>query len=404
MYGSSGSGSDSSIVEASAGTETQNDGLAFVERTRSQYGQAVSEERIPASALYDQFNGTVINEGDDGSLYPTAGASSRETGKLNRPYLEITASRANPQDQNMVLHGEFSGTEGTDTSFVGKFGNGLRIAQDAFSQIDIGSAWPEYGTGLKPVVSAVGEMISGVGDMASKALWAVSPLSDWETVGRIADGTYLQTEIARAQGLSPFNVAGKLQSGVESFVSDLTSGDETRVNYRLTQGALTAGPLLAGSIARAVGIEGALGEGVVANTASRLDYSARFADDLVNFNAGYGHFSGALENDMLLVQFHRSDRLLGQGRSAAWWTTPDAANPLLTENAVRESFALPPGWGPRDAVSVARIPKGAEVEYFTGTASRQIENGVTFQGNGVQFRFKSFDPSWIIQTRKIPGG
>lgn len=141
----------------------------------------------------------------------------------------------------------------------------------------------------------------------------------------------------------------------------------------------------------------------VANAAPRLDYSARFADDLVNFNPGYSHFAGKLDDDMLLVQFHRSDRALGQGRSAAWWTTPDAANPLMTIDDVRQGFALPPGWGPRDAVSVARIPRGTEVEFFRGTALPQVESAAIYQGGGLQFRFRNFDQSWIIQTRKIPG-
>ena len=110
-----------------------------------------------------------------------------------------------------------------------------------------------------------------------------------------------------------------------------------------------------------------------------------------------------VDEDMTLVQFHRSDRALGQGRSAAWWTTPEAANSLATEDAFRKSFALPAGWGPRDAVSVARIPKGSNVEYHIGKASPQIENGVRYSGNGVQLRFKDFDPSWIVETRKIPG-
>lgn len=163
-------------------------------------------------------------------------------------YLEISARR-------------IAGTE--------SLGSGLRAPESVFDKIareGFPNAWPEYETGLRPLVSAAGEMVTGVGDMVSKALWAASPLSAWETMGRIADGTYLETEIARAQGLSPFNVAGKLQSGVESFITDVTSGDEIRVNYRLAQTALAVGPVIIGSVGRAAGIEGALGDGIVANT------------------------------------------------------------------------------------------------------------------------------------------
>lgn len=148
--------------------------------------------------------------------------------------------------------------------------------------------------------------------------------------------------------------------------------------------------------------EGASLNPAVANSVPRLDYSANFAGDLRNFNPGYAHFSGALEDDLLLVQFHRSDRALGQGRSAAWWTTPEQANRFLTVDDVRQGLALPPGWGPRDAVSVARIPRGAEVEYFQGSALKQMEDNTLFEGGGVQYRFRDFDPNWIIQTRKLP--
>ncbi|HCU65778.1 MAG TPA: hypothetical protein DF774_08465 [Rheinheimera sp.] len=135
----------------------------------------------------------------------------------------------------------------------------------------------------------------------------------------------------------------------------------------------------------------------------RLDYSSTFRDDLVNFNSGYQHFSGKAESDMFLVQFHRSDRELGKGRSAAWWTTPDQANVFKSIDDVRQNLALPPNWGPRDAVSIAKIPKGAEVEYYLGTAARQKGGSATYEGNGLQFRFKNFDPTWIIDTRVIPG-
>jgi hypothetical protein len=134
-----------------------------------------------------------------------------------------------------------------------------------------------------------------------------------------------------------------------------------------------------------------------------LDYSKTLAGDLKNFNSGYTKFSGALDDDLVLVQFHRSDRALGQGRSAAWWTTPEQANVFNTVGDVRQGLALPPGWGPRDAVSVARIPNGTEVEFFQGTALKQTENNVLFGGNGVQYRFKNFDPAWIVEIRKIPG-
>ncbi len=78
-------------------------------------------------------------------------------------------------------------------------------------------------------------------------------------------------------------------------------------------------------------------------------------------------------------------------------------NAFQTIDDVRQGLALPPGWGPRDTVSIAKVPKGAEVEFFKGAAARKQADGVTFEGDGLQFRFKDFDESWIIDTRKIPG-
>jgi hypothetical protein len=176
---------------------------------------------------------------------------------------------------------------------------------------------------------------------------------------------------------------------------------------QLLEASGTMSPMVANGLYAMPGLvvpAGELGEiGTIANSASRLDYSANFANDLRNFNAGYTHFSGTLEDDLLLVQFHRADRALGQGRSAAWWTTPDQANQFFTIGDMRQGLALPPGWGPRDAVSIARIPQGTEVEFFQGTALKQQESNILFNGNGAQYRFRDFDPNWIIQTRKIPG-
>jgi hypothetical protein len=140
-----------------------------------------------------------------------------------------------------------------------------------------------------------------------------------------------------------------------------------------------------------------------AKTAGRIDYSRGFADDLVNFNPGAQRFTGTLEEDLILVQYHASDVSLGAGRSAKWWTTTEQANQFSTGEALQHGLALPPDWGARDAVSVARIPKGTQVDFHQGTARRQIgKNGIEYGGGGIQFRFSDFDPSWIIQTKSLP--
>src|SRR5690606_177832 len=83
--------------------------------------------------------------------------------------------------------------------------------------------------------------------------------------------------------------------------------------------------------------------------------------------------------------------------------TPEQGNVFQTIDDVRHNLALRPDWGPRDAFSGAKVPKGAEVEFFKGGTARQQVNGVIFEGGGLQYRFKDFNESRIIDTRKIPG-
>jgi len=134
---------------------------------------------------------------------------------------------------------------------------------------------------------------------------------------------------------------------------------------------------------------------------SRIDYSKGFIDDLENFLPGYKYVSRPLEDDLILIQFHRGDRALDAGRSAKWWTTSDQGLQVYqSEESIRQVLALPPAWGPRDAVSVARIPKGTHVTFYEGLTAPQVSDGVRYVGGGVQMRFKDFDPSWIVVDSK----
>lgn len=136
--------------------------------------------------------------------------------------------------------------------------------------------------------------------------------------------------------------------------------------------------------------------------ANRLDYSKNFEDDLVNFNGGYTKFKGKLEKDLILIQYHDADREIGKDRTLKWWTSAAQGNAMNTVRNIQGSLGLP--WGKRNAVSVARIPAGTEIEYVHGTASSQdSENFLTYyKGGGEQFRFKDFDPAWVTETRRIP--
>jgi len=141
--------------------------------------------------------------------------------------------------------------------------------------------------------------------------------------------------------------------------------------------------------------------GVESSRAKRIDYSANFEGDLDNFLPGYRLVDGVLDEDLVLVQFH-SNTALGDQRSAKWWTTTAQANQFATLDDVHQSLALPPEWGDRTTVSVARIPKGTHVTFYVGQAIKQVDKlGNEFGGGGVQFRFKDFDPSWIAETREM---
>jgi hypothetical protein len=138
------------------------------------------------------------------------------------------------------------------------------------------------------------------------------------------------------------------------------------------------------------------------NRQGRIDYSADFLNEKINFEPGFYHFKGKLEQELVLVQYHR-DTILGNKRSAKYWTPVEQANAFKTISEVTEKSALLPEWGDRNVVSVARIPKGAEVEFLSGKAIRQQSlDGKWYSGHGDQIRFKDFDPLWIKETRKIP--
>jgi hypothetical protein len=133
----------------------------------------------------------------------------------------------------------------------------------------------------------------------------------------------------------------------------------------------------------------------------RIDYSRGFDDDLVNFMPGAKLKEGVLDADLKLISYH-ADTPLGAGRSAKWWTTPDAGNSFFTTNEMRQVLALPVEWGPRDAVSHLTIPKGETIKAYVGKAAKQEENGVVYRGGGPQFRLKYYDPTWPLVQRRIP--
>lgn len=135
----------------------------------------------------------------------------------------------------------------------------------------------------------------------------------------------------------------------------------------------------------------------------RCDYSATYKEAMSEFITTPKEFCGTLSHDLVVVQYH-SSLSLNEGRSLAWVMPASQANKLLTVEEVMNKVALLTKWGDRTHVTVAKIPKGECVEFLHGKAKPQFDliNNEIQHGGGVQYRFKDFDPRWIVETREIP--
>ncbi|HEV8686729.1 MAG TPA: hypothetical protein VGQ84_05595 [Gaiellaceae bacterium] len=134
--------------------------------------------------------------------------------------------------------------------------------------------------------------------------------------------------------------------------------------------------------------------------AGRLDYTQGFADQLRNFAGGKAWLhEGPLDRDLVLVQYFDES---SSSATMKWWTSTGDANTMATIEEVRHRLALLPDWGERDAVRVARVPRGTEVEFLHGQAAEQTAHGLRYAGGAEQFRFRDFDERWVLETRTIP--
>ena len=137
-----------------------------------------------------------------------------------------------------------------------------------------------------------------------------------------------------------------------------------------------------------------------------LRYGKDFYDTTARnkaFMPGYTVQDGPIDDDLYMVQIHASDKQLGNGRSARFWVSLEDAMSTKSEEEYRDAVALLQCWGPRDEVTVARIPRGEYVTYLEGLAEEQYDatSNEVRKGNGHQYQFRDFDPKWIIGTRKL---
>jgi RHS repeat-associated protein len=136
------------------------------------------------------------------------------------------------------------------------------------------------------------------------------------------------------------------------------------------------------------------------NSSSRIDYSKDFEVELrENFAPGAQHLQAKLIDELTLVQIHGAN-----GGSLKYWTFPGTFDGAESIDDVLNRLAiLYPDWGPRTHVSIARIPAGEAIEFGFGFASAQVgKTGAVANGGWAQFRFRDFDPSWVIYRDALP--
>lgn len=254
-------------------------------------------------------------------------------------------------------------------------------------------AWAQgnYGEALgRGAVDVGGLFVGGVGAVG-KAGEAANVAGK---VGEAANAAGKAGELANASGNIGEAIGASAQTGKLASAEAVTAK-----GAEVVEGASDASKSSIGASPEPAG-DGV--KVVPKSRAQRIDYTRGFEEDLANFEPGYKLMSGPLDEDLTLVSYH-ADTPLGQGRSAKWWTSLSEGNGFSTIGDVHQGLALPPEWGTREVVSVIRIPKGTDVTAYVGHAAEQIgADGTRYAGQSLQYRFKDFDPSWIVDSRKIP--
>jgi len=134
--------------------------------------------------------------------------------------------------------------------------------------------------------------------------------------------------------------------------------------------------------------------------AGRFDYSSGFSDSLENFEGEKALLhQGKLSRDLHVVQYFDG---ADPNATNKWWTPTSEANRMSTVDDVHQRLALLPEWGTRNTAQVAVIPRGTPSEFLYGRAAAQEGRGITYAGQGLQIRFRDFDPKWIRETRPLP--
>lgn len=142
----------------------------------------------------------------------------------------------------------------------------------------------------------------------------------------------------------------------------------------------------------------------------RYSYAIGYQEAAKNFIDPPKEFFGKLSRKLKVFQFHTiapvNPMVSTSGmRTFQWFMPVCEGNKCWTLEELYQRAALLTRWGERTHVSVAEIPAGKPVRFLHGRAAKQIDTvtGEISEGGGVQYRFFDFDPTWIIETRDIPG-
>ncbi len=143
---------------------------------------------------------------------------------------------------------------------------------------------------------------------------------------------------------------------------------------------------------------------VVANLVSRfkprIDLEKGYLKSKAEFSR-YSEFIGTLNRDLVVVRYHDANAFANH--SWSWWTSTHVANSCNTLNKVKDRLALLDSFGEKSHVTVARIPRGTQIQVLHGRAKPQMAMGEYGHmeirpGGGYQMRFKDFNESWIKTT------
>jgi hypothetical protein len=139
-------------------------------------------------------------------------------------------------------------------------------------------------------------------------------------------------------------------------------------------------------------------------SSARVNFAESYFEDAREF-CRFREFEGRLKKDLVIVRYHTENAYVS--KSWKWWTSTNVANKTDTLSKVKDRLALLDAFGgEKTHVTVARIPRGTQIQLLHGRAKPQFSPGdlrvgtlPEFRpGGGYQIRVKDFDETWIQKS------